>query len=1147
MNTRRIFMLAAAVFAACACFCSRDDNPFTNPSNARAVVSHASFADRDTVNIFTTETLQTMIAVRELVDSVVVVARNNRRGPDVMVVRSPSAAGPNTCLISFADTGWTTVSVATFRKDHDAFSTSFSLYCRSPLAQPAITGNYGDTVVLSSGRVGDQDVMYHWDFGYGIGLASPQPDTCSQIKLVSYDTVGWLWVSDPSGTHPSPKARFLYHLRDNNGPRIVCVNLPPVIGDTILTGDTTFYLHFKIWDPAQAMPVCSAKVNNQAFSINEDPYYIHVFGRMDTALSVFPVVVHAIDNQRFHNSSLHTFYLRFSDTMSHANGIVFRVIDPSTDSSTTQTKSKVIFGEIDDYSRDSICAVVKMWLNGAPALSPDTARGKFVALWSFQASLADGINQVRLVAYSMKGDSIAARTLQINYSPGKDTTPPVILEITADNRNVSSFLYTPLDTAKLRIIAFDEASGMKAVLLNGDTVPESPDGHGFIWYDTVRLVHVASGNIFKVKAVDKAANASQTQFTLFRNSTPEITRTPSFPDRLYVGQTYSDFLLWQDADNDPVTVTKIAGPSSVTAYQNGRIDFKPVAADTGIQTVTISLFDGYQSVEFSFRATVIGDTTNMPPQVRFATTLADFPRSLEVGVDSISMILKTLSIAANSPLEFSAALASGTSAIVLQDSVMTWRPVIADTGLQTLVLTVTDRYKRSDTLRPSILVVPPNRPCSLFVSSTIPVFNDGELDLSNATAPETLFFSVHDPDPAITEHLTALIRWPANESVIGIDSSRKFVLILNPKTAATKNKDTILVKVKDMAGHSDSLTFFISYVPEGLIFSCIRTLTINTSIINPQMAGNVFNFPLLVRLDKSFFPFDSAAHGGRDVRFRKPNGAPLPYQIESWDSAAGTAALWVLVDTVYANNGTQNLRMIWGNKNALDTSSGSMVFSTSNSFVGVWHFSKTALIDTFADATGSGFNLTNHASVPALGNNIASDRSFNGSAYLNTADNAALNITDQITLSAWAKLTNATQNQKIIGKMNTTYNRGYLLGVSQGTIYPEFYNSTGGYSTFFAGTISSGQWVHLAVTRATGGNIIAYVNGVPVNSQQAGSLAIGTSTNDLIIGSGPWNHNQFFINGEVDEVRIENAQRSADWIKLNYENQRQGSTVVTVH
>jgi Concanavalin A-like lectin/glucanases superfamily/Domain of unknown function (DUF2341) len=1157
MNFFRMSFPAAAGFAGIAtlcCLCTRDYDPYTDPSNARAVVSFTSFSDRDTVSIFTTETLQTRIAVRELVDSVGIYTKNNRRNPDTLILHSPFSTATTTYLASFFDTGWIELAMTTFRKNGEKESQEFSLYCRSPLSQPIIHGNYGDSVKLASTPVGDADVAYHWDFGNGIVATSPLPHSAVVVQLSSYGTKGQLWVSDPAGTHPSPKTDFSFELADSSGPKIVCVNLPAVTGDTILTGDTTFYLRLKIWDPAQSTPVCSTKVNGQAFSIKEDPYYISIFGRMDTAVRFFPVVVSAVDNQQFRNTSTHTFYLRFSDTMSHSNGIIFTVNDPSTDSSASMQAVKGILGRIEDYAQDSISVVVKMWLNGLAKSPPDTVHVKLSGTWSFSCSLSVGVNNVRLAAFSMKGDTLAAKTIKIAYDPNiRDTVGPVILEITADGRTVNHF-YTPLDSAFVKIIAFDEASGMKSMLINGAAIPAALDGHGFIWYDTVGLAHTLAGNTFAVSAIDNDSNTTKSSFTLFRNSPPVITRTPSFPDRVYAGSSYTDFLVWQDADNDPVTMTKLSGPSSITVYQTGRIDWKPLAADTGLQSVTISLFDGYESVEFSFHATVIGDTTNMPPSVRFATTLADFPATLEVGHDSLSLVLKTINGSGNAPLGFSAALGSGSSVILMRDSVLSWHPVLADTGPQTLVVTVTDRFKRSDTLQPAITVVPPNRPCTLFVSSTIPAFKDGELDLSNATMPETLFFSVHDPDPVIAEQLTARIRWPLSESVMGIDSTRRFILILNPKTAVTKSKDTVQVLVKDKAGHADSLSFFISYVPLAPAFSGSRTIVVNTSTTGVQITGNVLNFPLLVRLDKSFFPFDSAAHGGRDVRFRKSNGTALPYEIESWDSAGGKATLWVRVDTVFVNSSTQSVHLMWGNLNAADSATPHSVFDTAKGFLGVWHMNDASLgqnMNSAQDAFNATLSTSGNSSILLAGDGVISRADSLPSSSFLLAGN--LPTPQQVTISAWVYPVRVTANAKIVCKPWTSYTTPYQIYSLEvppvTTTTAQFHvglSST--YSFYVTGDnmLPLNVWTHLTGTY-DGTTMRLYVNGVMASSTQISPLpapSVPTNNQSWTIGSWDLTTGEYF-SGKIDEVRICKGAFGSDFIKLSYENQRQGSTMVT--
>jgi Concanavalin A-like lectin/glucanases superfamily/Domain of unknown function (DUF2341) len=1147
MKFSRSFPSVAAGLAALACFCSHDYNPYADPSNARAVVSHASFFDNDTIPIFATETLQTMIAVRELVDSVSVVAQSNRRGPDTMVIRHFASAGPNTFLISFSDTGWATVNVSTFRTNGDRATKGYSLYCRSPLSQPDIRGNYGDNVALHAAKVSDKDVMYHWDFGNGVGIESPLPDTSLTIEYMVFDTVGWLWVSDPAGTNPSPKTRFSYYLKDDAGPKIICVNPSDSSKDTILTGDTTFYLRFKIWSPAQSLPVFSAQVNGDTFRIKEDPYYIQIFSRMDKTVGFIPVAVCAVDNQHFSRSTRDTFYLGFSNSIVPSNGIVLTVNDPSTDSSVSPNKIKGILGQIEDYSHDSIDAVVKMWLNNALVLSPDTVRAKVnvqvTPNWIFSpCTLSDGVNQIRLVAFSMRGDSLAAKTIQIAYDPTiRDTTPPVILEITADGSDVSRF-YTPFDSAVVKIIAFDEASGMKAVLINGATIPAAPDGHGFIWYDTVKLIHTLAGNIFTVSAVDNDTNATKKSFTLFRNSAPVITHTPSFPDKIYVGSTYSDFLVWQDNDNDPVVLTKVFGTSSISVLQNGRIDWKPAASDAGPQTVTISLFDGYESVAFSFSSTVIGDTTNLPPQVRFATKLADFPSYLEVGHDSLMLVLKTQNDSGNGPLAFSAITLSGTSALVLDDSALRWHPVLADTGTQRLLVVVNDRYKRSDTLRPVIVVVPPNRPCSLFVASGIPRLLDGELDLSNATAPETLFFSVHDPDPPIAEQLTATIRWPLSQSVIGIDSSRKFILILDPKPPVTKSKDTVLVMVKDRVGHADSLSFFISYAPATPAISNGRTVVINTA--GAGITQNALNFPLLVRLDKSFFPFDSVPDRGRDVRFIKSNGTGRPYEIDSWDSAGGTAAIWVLIDTVFANNATQNVQMSWSGTTGIDGSNSHAVFDTAKGFQGVWHLSDPS--GNVSDATInalSGIDLGTPTGTSSVAGIIGNARAFDPAKQntINLGGSPIIcGLSDSITVSAWYKAT--PPEDTLVSILRCDGNFTALQIRQSSTAFTTSWNPVKR-STAWAGKFDDNQWHYFTAKYKTGSGCRVFTDG---------TLAAGDSINTgaLAVPTGPMftlgsTSNLEFFNGILDEVRIEKAFRSPDWIKLCYENQRPGSAMVT--
>ena len=80
-------------------------------------------------------------------------------------------------------------------------------------------------------------------------------------------------------------------------------------------------------------------------------------------------------------------------------------------------------------------------------------------------------------------------------------------------------------------------------------------------------------------------------------------------------------------------------------------------------------------------------------------------------------------------------------------------------------------------------------------------------------------------------------------------------------------------------------------------------------------------FPLLVRLDRDWFDFRQAQAHGEDIRCATAAGAPVPYQIEEWDAARGTASVWVRLPSLRGQT-RQELRLCWGRPDAVSESSG---------------------------------------------------------------------------------------------------------------------------------------------------------------------------------------------------------------------------------
>ena len=167
-------------------------------------------------------------------------------------------------------------------------------------------------------------------------------------------------------------------------------------------------------------------------------------------------------------------------------------------------------------------------------------------------------------------------------------------------------------------------------------------------------------------------------------------------------------------------------------------------------------------------------------------------------------------------------------------------------------------------------------------------------------------------------------------------------------------------------------------------------------------------------------------------------------------------------------------------------------------------------------------HLSNYASSPNNG------LSFNGiSGYLSTPSSVSLGtIANAMTISVWINVPNSTTNQKILGKTTVAFSGGYLMGLQNGSLYFELWNSTPTHYSLNVGTVATNGWVNLALTYLAGGKMFAYVNGVATDSVSVANFPVGTNTNPLIIGAAPWDISFFKLNGMVDEVRIYNSALS---------------------
>jgi hypothetical protein len=282
------------------------------------------------------------------------------------------------------------------------------------------------------------------------------------------------------------------------------------------------------------------------------------------------------------------------------------------------------------------------------------------------------------------------------------------------------------------------------------------------------------------------------------------------------------------------------------------------------------------------------------------------------------------------------------------------------------------------------------------------------------------------------------------------------------------------------------------------------------------------NFPVLVRLQKESFPFAEVKSDGADIRFATGSGLPLAYQIDSWDATAGTASVWVRVPVIKGNT-RQELKMFWGNADAKSESNGPAVFNRANGFLSVMHMNEKV-----QDDAGT-VQSTDLGTTPSSGV-IGSSRRFNGAKGIFCGD--------RITKYPFGSSPHSTEAWVKADKMNTTVVEwGKIGGVTMRLLSTPSRVGVNNQKSNVQGSslLPKSEWFQVVYTY-DGQNDRIYVNGrFDMAAPGASDIEVLTPV-QMRIGNG-------FL-GNMDEVRVSNEARSADWVKLQYENQKPLQTLV---
>ncbi|HAJ78298.1 MAG TPA: hypothetical protein DCO75_00880, partial [Fibrobacteres bacterium] len=335
-----------------------------------------------------------------------------------------------------------------------------------------------------------------------------------------------------------------------------------------------------------------------------------------------------------------------------------------------------------------------------------------------------------------------------------------------------------------------------------------------------------------------------------------------------------------------------------------------------------------------------------------------------------------------------------------------------------------------------------------------------------------------------------------------------------------------------------------------------KKVNINTSQSGANTSSLVEKFPVLIRFTDSTFAFSQAQDDGRDIRFAKLDGTRLPYEIERWDRINKLAEIWVLVDSVKANSGTQFIRMYWGKTGVTSNSSGSAVFDTSNGFKGVWHLDESS--GSMHDATYNGYAGSINGNQAQASGEIGYAQTYDGTGDYSDMGNVLNTGTSNFTISLWVKRLSVGTIQTIVAKSNggspsSTYGGLFAFSTSN---YISFYTASGGSSWGDAGTfsifsnlaisdITNWHMVTMIINKSANSSCKIYIDGIDRTGTITGDITgVGSVSNTVNFRLASESDGDYQYNGLIDQAVVSFSARSSDWINLSYQNQKTSQTLV---
>ena len=374
--------------------------------------------------------------------------------------------------------------------------------------------------------------------------------------------------------------------------------------------------------------------------------------------------------------------------------------------------------------------------------------------------------------------------------------------------------------------------------------------------------------------------------------------------------------------------------------------------------------------------------------------------------------------------------------------------------------------------------------------------------------------------------------WIPQTTQSAFEPSFKHVVDMNFKLeagysigASTQNAESFALTVEALDWTYPATTEILS-----------RTVTIDHTQCG---SSDSTDFPVLVSIQDD--TLKTAANGGHvanangyDILFFSDSGETtlLTWEVEFYDGAAGTLVVWVLIPTVSHTTDTV-FYMQYGDSSITTFQGGAAGSVWDSNYLAVYHFPDGTTLSA-ADATANANDGTITAATAVAGM-IDGAASFDGSTSRINLNAKLFGSLAAGTFETWANPSSLPAGYAAMCYEDGGGHNAFVIQFN-GASSP--INANLGSNTSIDSATSSwsvNTWYHIVFT-FDGTNVIFYINGA-LDVSYTNSSIPGTSVNNTNLGS-VFDPAYFdFYSGILDELRISDIARTANWITTEYNNQ----------